>query len=120
MKLNYITIMVRDIQKSIAFYSELVGLKIQSRFKPNEIGEIAFMVNEEGETMLELIEFKDVEKVSAIGMVMSYTSAEPLNTLQKKAADLGYNPTEIIYSNPKPAHFRVTDPDGIVVEFSNK
>lgn len=117
MKLSYITIMVRDIEKSITFYEELVGLQIVRRFNPGP-GEIAFLANAEGETMLELIEFKNAEKVAVKGMVMSYQVEDELEKVREKAIDLGYNPTEIINLNPKPMHFRVTDPDGIMVEFS--
>ena len=55
MKLNYITIMVRDIEKSLDFYEKLVGLKVVNEMKL-EAGRIAFLSNGEGETMLELIE----------------------------------------------------------------
>ena len=47
MKLNYITFMVRDIEKTIDFYQNLAGLKIVRRFNPG-MGEIAFMTNAEG------------------------------------------------------------------------
>ncbi len=33
MKLGYITFMVRDIEQTIHFYQELVGLKVVRRFK---------------------------------------------------------------------------------------
>lgn len=117
MKLSYITIMVRDIEKSIIFYEELAGLQIVRRFNPGQ-GEIVFLANAEGETMLELIEFKDVEKVAVKGMVMSYQVEDELEKVREKAIILGYNPTEIINFNPKPMHFKVSDPDGITVEFS--
>lgn len=118
MKMNYITIMVRNMQKTIAFYENLVGLQVIRQFNPGP-GEIAFLSNKEGETMLEFIEFEDVEKVQTKGMVMSYLSEEPLEKLHSKAVSLGYNPTEIIDQKPKPKYFRVLDPDGITIEFSN-
>lgn len=55
MKLNFITFMVRDIKKSVAFYQELAGLQVINRISP-EAGEIVFLANEKGETMLDLIE----------------------------------------------------------------
>ncbi len=117
MKLNYITIMVRDIEKSINFYQTLVGLKIVRRFN-NGKGEIVFMANAEGDTMLEFIQFDDAPKVQTSGMTMSYTAEKSLEELRKYADELGYMPTEINDVGPKPAYFRVKDPDGIVVEFS--
>ena len=36
MKLNYITIMVKDIEKSVMFYEKLVGLKVIRKMHPGE------------------------------------------------------------------------------------
>lgn len=116
MKLNYMTIMVRDLEKSLAFYQELAGLKLVRRFNPGP-GEIAFLANGAGETMLELIQFDHAEKVEVKGMVLSFLAAEDLAVLREKALQLGYAPTEIISAGPKPDHFKVIDPDGIVTEF---
>ncbi len=117
MKLNYITIMVRDIEKSLDFYEKLVGLKVVNEMKL-EAGRIAFLSNGEGETMLELIELSRGEKVETKGMVMSYAAVEGLEVLRARAEELGYSPSEITDVAPKPKYFTVLDPDGIVVEFS--
>lgn len=117
MKLDYITIMVRDIKASIRFYEELIGLRIVREMHPGN-GKIVFMANEKDDTMLELIQFEDVETLSVQGMVMSYTSDIPLEALRKKACELGYSPTKIIDQGPKPKYFRVCDPDGVFIEFS--
>lgn len=117
MKLNFITFMVRDIKASVAFYQELAGLQVINRMNPGA-GEIVFLANERGETMLELIEFEGVEKVATKGMVLSFSADGELGELREKALTLGYSPSEIIAKGPKPKHFTVADPDGIVVEFS--
>ncbi|MEG0249350.1 MAG: VOC family protein [Peptostreptococcus sp.] len=117
MKLNYITIMVRDIKKSLAFYQELADLKAVNSISLED-GEIVFLANVKGETMIELIEFKDAEKVSTKGMVMSFLVENDFEKLREKALSLGYTPSEIIDIGQKPKHFTVEDPDGIVVEFS--
>ena len=116
MKLNYITFMVRDIEKSIAFYQQLAGQQLINRMNP-AAGEIAFLANEKGETMLELIEFEGTEKVVTKGMVMSFSAKGELEGLREKAITLGYSPSAIIIREPKPKHFTVADPDGIIVEF---
>lgn len=117
MKINYITFMVRDIERTITFYKELAGLQVVKRFNPG-MGEIAFLSNGEGETMLEFIQFDNTEKVDVKGMVMSFKVTESLGDLREKTVELGYDPSDIIDRKPKPAHFTVADPDGIVVEFS--
>ncbi len=117
MKLNYLTFMVRNIKKSVSFYQDLAELKIVNRINA-DAGEIVFLANEKGETMVELIEFEGVEKVATKGMVMSFTAEGDLDALREKAIKLGYSPSEIILMEPKPKHFTVADPDGIIVEFS--
>lgn len=116
MKLNYITFMVRDIEKSVAFYQDLAGLQIIKRISL-EAGEIVFLANAEGETMLELIEFDGAEKVITKGMVMSFSAKDELEKVREKAIKLALSPSKIIEKGPKPKHFTVLDPDGIVVEF---
>lgn len=116
MKLNYITFMVRDIEKSVAFYQDLAGLQVIRRISL-EAGEIVFLSNAKGETMLELIEFDGAEKVTTRGMVMSFSVEAELEKVREKAVILGFSPSEIIEKEPKPKHFTALDPDGIVVEF---
>ncbi len=118
MKLNFITMMVRDTKKAVAFYQELAGLQVVNHLCI-EAGEIIFLANEKGETMLELIQFEHAEKVLAKGLVLSFSAADELEQLREKAVALGYLPSNIIAGGPKPKHFTVADPDGIIVEFAN-
>lgn len=117
MKLNYITFMVRDIEKTIRFYSEIAGLKILRRFNPGA-GEIVFMANAEGETSFEFIQFENAPKVQTKGMTVSFKAEGDLNELRNKTAAMGYEPSDIINKPPKPKHFKVLDPDNVEVEFS--
>lgn len=116
MRLNFITIMVRNMEKSLIFYQELVGLQVINRMSL-EKGKIVFLANSKEETMLELIEFKGEEKVRTEGLVMSYSAEEPLEDIREKALELGYSPSDIVEQGMKPKHFTVEDPDGIAVEF---
>ncbi len=116
MKLNFITFMVRDIKKSSAFYQELAGLQVVRRISPED-GEIVFLANEEGDTMLELVEFEKAEKITTKGMFMSFSADTELEKLREKAIALGYSPSEIFDKGPKPTYFNVPDPDGVIVEF---
>ncbi len=117
MKLNFITFLVRDIEKSVRFYTELAGLQVVNRITP-KAGEIVFLANEQGETMLEFIAVEDAVKVSVKGMAMSFTVNDELETVREKAIALGYSPSEVREIGPKPKYFMVMDPDGIPVEFS--
>lgn len=117
MKLNYITIMVRDLDKSLDFYSGLISLKAVKELNPPQ-GRIVFVADQAGDTMLELIQFDQAEKVSASGMVISFLATKPLTELKEKAEAMGYLTSAIVSQPPKPAWFTVTDPDGLIVELS--
>ncbi len=116
MKLNYITFMVRDIEKTIRFYTEYAGLKVVRRFNPG-MGEIAFMADKEGDTELEFIQFDNAQKVQTIGMTMSFKVEDRLEELHDRLSADGYEVSDIINQPPKPVHFTVKDPDGTDVEF---
>lgn len=76
------------------------------------------MANNQGETMLELIEIEGVEKVYTKGMAMSFITSIDLEELRKKAIAMGYSTSEIIEKGIKPKYFTVADPDGMIIEFS--
>ena len=117
MKLNYLTIMVRDIEKSLDFYCGLLSLKVVRELNPPQ-GKIVFVADQKGDTMLELIQFEQAEKVTARGLVFSFLAKKPLAGLKEQAQEMGYLTSEILTQPPKPAHFTVTDPDGLIIEIS--
>lgn len=117
MQLSYFTFMIRDMKKTVEFYENAAGLSVIKQFNPG-MGEITFMANADGETMLEFIQFNHVEKISVKGMVMCFKVEEDLEIVRDRVISLGYEPSEIIEGGPKPKYFHVADPDGIVVEFS--
>lgn len=63
MKLNDITVMVRDLKKSLDFYCGLISLKPIRELNPPQ-GRIAFLANQQEDTMLELIQFEQAEKAT--------------------------------------------------------
>lgn len=118
MKINYITFMIRDIEKTISFYTEAADLKIQRRFNPGP-GEIVFMADKEGDTILEFIEFPDAEKYEGKGLTVIFGHEGSLEELRNKIIEMGYEASEMFTGGPGPDNFKVKDPDGIMVEFIN-
>lgn len=55
MKIKYTTIAVEDMEESIKFYEEIMGLEIYKQFNPRPGLNITFMKGE-GESIIELIE----------------------------------------------------------------
>lgn len=117
MKLNHIMIMVRDLEKSMEFYCDLLSLKVVREMNPPQ-GKMVFLAEQKGDTMVELIQFDQVEKVTASGLNFGFSSNEPLSELKEKAQAMGYPTSDIISQPPKPDYFTITDPDGLIIEIS--
>ena len=117
MKLGFITIYVRDLDSTVRFYTEIAALSVLNCFNPG-FGEIAFLGNAEGETMLEFIEMTADNCVSAKGMTLCFESMGQLSAIREKAKELGYSPSEIINQPPRPKCFTVLDPNGMEIEFT--
>jgi lactoylglutathione lyase len=83
-KFEYVGIRVTDVQKSIAFYTKLLGMKIVSRGKNEQTkGEYIAMQSEEGGFILELNYY---EKDSPFNT--KYTAGEGLDHLAFKVDNL--------------------------------
>lgn len=117
MKFGYITIMIRDMEKSVAFYEKAAELQVVRRFCP-PIGEIVFMSGGDGATMLEFIQSNQLEKVETKGLVMSFAVDGSLEEKRSQLEALGFSPSPVIEMPPKPRHFTLTDPDGICIEIT--
>lgn len=117
MKLQYITLLVRDLEKSMAFYRDVVGLEVARRFNPGAC-EIAFLQSGVDEAMVELVQLDGGEKAAARGLVMSFKCVGRLEDAWARARGLGYAPGEICGCGPKPAYFQLPDPDGVTVEIT--
>ena len=60
MKVKYTTIIVQDMEKSIEFYSEVMGFEIDSQHKPVPEMVITLMKSK-GDTMVELIKQQTIK-----------------------------------------------------------
>src|SRR5699024_2325801 len=61
MKFVYVTIKVRDMEESLKFYRDIVGLSIDAKISAGPNREIVFLGD--GETKVELIEDNGVEDI---------------------------------------------------------
>lgn len=116
MKFLWSTLMVKDMQKSISFYRDILGLKVTRSFKPHEGLEITFLG--EGETQIELIcddDKKDSNMGSDISLGFQTDSVEKMRELLKDK-----NVTmcsDIISPNPHIKYFFALDPNGLRIQF---
>lgn len=120
-KFEYTGIRVRDLDRSIAFYTEVLGMKLLGRSKiPKTRGEVASVASEGNEHTLELNWYADDSPVAE-----PYRSGDELDHLAFGVEDLeeamahlkerGY-PEALRVETERSAWAYVKDPDGIYIE----
>ncbi|AOT71959.1 VOC family protein [Geosporobacter ferrireducens] len=116
MKFCWCTIAVRNMEESLKFYQEIVGLSINRRFMTGPGSEIAFLGD--GETKIELIHNEGNESVNighdiSIGFEVNSVD-ERIKFIKEKGLDLESGPFQ---PNPHVKFFFVKDPNGVRVQF---
>jgi lactoylglutathione lyase len=116
MKFCWSTIMVRDLDESIRFYEEIVGLELARRFPAGHGMEIAFLGT--GETQIELICDKNQEEIN-IGPDISWGFL--VDSVDSMLAFLKSKGVEILSGPFKTGNgstfFYVADPNGMKIQF---
>ncbi len=117
MKIKYTTIAVEDMDESIKFYREIMGLEIYNQFNPRPGLNITFMKGE-GESIIELIENvenpKNVEEVPlkpgliAVGMEVE-DMKKTVEKLKSKGAKFTMEPIQ----TPVEILAFIEDPNGV-------
>lgn len=115
MKFCWSTLMVNNLEESLKFYQEIIGLPIDRRFKAGPGVEIAFLGD--GETKLELI-CNETSKEVNIGQDISLgfeveSVDEMLVQLKAKGIDIHSGPFQ---PNPHFKFFYLLDPNGLKVQ----
>lgn len=114
MKFCWSTLNVVDLDKSIKFYSEILGLEVSRRFKV-DVSEIAFLGD--GDTEIELIQI-DNKNISYIGPDISWgfetkNLNKTIEILKKQNIELI---TDIIEPTPFIKFVMVHDPNGMKIQ----
>jgi lactoylglutathione lyase len=118
MKFLWTTLYVKNLDESVAFYTDLTGLKMLRRFPAGPGMEIAFMGNgSDGETLVELICDSGkaaVHHSNDISIGFAVDSADDmLETVKSKNIAINSGPVE----TPTMKFFTVKDPNGLSVQF---
>ena len=116
MKFCWTTISVSDMEKSLAFYRDIVGLPVARRINPASDMELAFLGD--GETQVELICNKQNREIT-FGKDISM--GFEVRSLDDFSRFLGENGVAIhsgpFQPNPATRFLYVLDPDGLKVQF---
>ena len=109
------TIKVKDMEESLDFYTDIVGLTIEHRFKAGPDREIIFLGS--GETKVELISGKGPEVNVGIDISLGFT----VDSVERKMEFLQGRGIEVIEgpfkANPSIEFFYINDPNGLRIQF---
>lgn len=116
MKFCWSTLKVRNMDESIAFYENIVGLKTNQRFQAGPDMEIAFLG--EGDTQIELISEKNRKEIE-VGQDISWgfevdSLDEMMLLLERNEIGIYAGPFQ---PNPFTRFFYILDPNGMKIQF---
>ena len=116
MKFCWTTITVKDMEKSLRFYQDVVGLPVTKKMKPNPDMEIMFLGA--GDTQVELIynaKIRDIGFGQDISLGFTVESIEQITELLKtKNIPIHSGPFQ---PNPHIKFIYVLDPNGVKIQF---
>lgn len=116
MKFVWTTLHVSDMEVSLAFYQELIGLKLNQRNVAMPGMELAFLGD--GDTQVELVCNKNSnEAPSCKGISLGFKVDSLDDTMEMVKKKGIYLPTAIIQPNPHVKFFSINDPDGYAIQF---
>jgi lactoylglutathione lyase len=116
MKFCWSTLAVNNMEESLKFYQDLIGLPINGRFNAGPGVEIAFLGD--GETKIELICYGSGKEVNAGQDISWGFEVGSVNEMMAKVKEKGI----AIHSgpfqpNPHTKFFFVLDPNGMKIQF---
>lgn len=115
MKFCWSTLKVKNLEESILFYKDIVGLEVVNRFNAGPHTEIAFLGN--GETQIELID-DDISEDINVGSDISWgfvteSLDKALDLVKQKGIKVMSGPTQ---PNPHVKFFFIKDPNGMLIQ----
>jgi len=116
MNFCWCTITVENMDDSLKFYQEIVGLPISRRFKAGAGVEISFLG--EGETKVELVcnpNHRATGKSEGISLGFEVESVDQMiEVIKEKGLEVESGPFQ---PNPHIKFFHVKDPNGVSIQF---
>lgn len=113
MIMEHVTIRTANLDDSVAFYRDVIGLEIKADMRKTAGIPIVFLCDREGGTCVELSQNKSH---NGSGISVGF-HVEDVEAAHVAMAEKGMNPTPIISPNPKKKFFYIEDPNGLSIQF---
>lgn len=115
MKICWFKINVSNMDKSINFYEEILGQKLEKRFSPTKATEIAFLGNDK--VKIELIKSTEQAVAKATEGLSFGFQCDDINKVMDLINKKGLTAeSDILKPNPTTSFFYLRDPDGIQIQ----
>jgi lactoylglutathione lyase len=115
MKFTVATVYVKDMDQSLDFYQNVLGMKLQSRRKSGGGNELAFL-GEENQPQVELVSSEGSADIQYSGFSLGFSVDNMDQTLEAVKAK-GYEVVSMMQPNPAVKIAHINDPNGITISF---
>jgi len=115
MRMSWCTVLVKDLEKSLAFYGDVLGLQVQRRYKTPDDLEIAFL-SDGIMSEVELIRNPHVPPYEGRGITLGFvveSLSEEMDRFGKMGIEIIKGPIEV---GGGVKFFYVLDPDGLEIQ----
>ncbi|QUL56823.1 VOC family protein [Paenibacillus tritici] len=116
LRMNWITLRVRDLEASLEFYHRILGLPVERRFESR--GRQIVMLGTEGQPKLELIQGSDPALKPECGVSVGFEVGsldEAMAELSNEGIPVARGP---VSPNPSLRFLYILDPDGFEVQLA--
>ena len=114
----WITLTVKNLDKTIKFYEDIIGLQLKNRMRPTENVEVAFLEDGKSSTYVELYYNKEISSVSVGSDYSIGFETESVDDMLELAKKKNIKVvSDVIQPTPKLKFFYILDPDGRKVQF---
>jgi len=115
MRIKHVTIHTADLQTSIAFYQQILGLHIVRDLREITKMPIVFLADDPQLPCIELIE--DAQQAySGSGLSIGFQT-DDVEAQHARLTAAGFTPSPIISPNPATRFFFIKDPNGVSIQF---
>ena len=115
MKMLQVTIRTKKFEEELAFYKEIVGLKIVRDLREKGRG-IVFLADSEGDTCIEIIDTPNANDVGNRLLSIGFDCGDA-DKMRERLLALGMEVSSIESPVPYVRFFFVKDPAGVTVQF---